>query len=134
MENRFELAHYFYDLISKVYTFDAQCTVFCSIAETLSDAFNDDPERALQIRKLLIEHGKGLVKSADLLRNSSNCDGEIRDRIVDIQKKIDLRNDLLMEEMIQIIKENDSRSESEIEAEINAEIDQNIFEYNHSIK
>lgn len=134
MENRLELAHYFYDLISKVYSLDAQCTVFCSIAETLSDAFNDDNEKALQIRKLLVAHGKGLVRYADSLRNNSNCDEKMRDRILAIQSKIDLRNDLLIEEMIKIISEYDPRPENEIEAELNDEIDKNIFDYNHSIK
>ena len=134
MESRIELAHYFVELISNVYALDAQCTVFCSIAETLSDAFNDDPERALQIRKLLIEHGKGLVRSAYSLRNNSNCDEKMRDRILAIQSKIDLRNNILIEEMIKIISEYDPRPENEIEAELNDEIDKNIFEYNHSIK
>lgn len=132
MESRIELAHFFVEMISKVYALDAQCEVYCRMAETMSDAFNDDHKKAIMLRKLFVQHGKGLVKSADSLRNNSNCDGEIRNRIADIQAKINLRNDLLIEEMIKIISETDSRSEIEIEEEIKAEIDKNIFDYTHN--
>lgn len=134
MNSRIELARFFVEMISKVYALDAQCEVYCRMAETMSDAFNEDPERALQIRKLLIEHGKGLVQSGDLLRHYPDCDCETQNRIADIQSKINLRNDLLVEEMVKIISETDPRPESEIEAELNDEIEKNIFEYNHSIK
>lgn len=134
MNSRLELAHYLCDLFSKVFALDAQCEVYCRMAETMSDAFNDDQKKAIQLRKLFVQHGKGLVRSADFLRNNTYCDGEIRDRIVDIQKKIDLRNDLLMEEIVKIISETDYRPESEIEAELNDEIEKTIFKYNLSTK
>ena len=129
MNSRIELAHFFVEMISKVYALDAQCEVYCRMAETMSDAFNEDEKKALQIRKLLVAHGRGLARSGDLLISNPDCDNEHRNRIKDIQSKINLRNDLLVEEMVKIISENDPRPESEIEEEMNTEIEKNIFDY-----
>ena len=77
MEHRLNLAHY-YKYLPFIFAFDAQCEVFCHMAETISDAFNDDEKKALQIRKLLVAHGRGLAQSGDLLISNPDCDNEHR--------------------------------------------------------
>ena len=128
-KGRFYVAQYLKESLPRVRDFDTQSRIFCKIVETMSDEFNDDPGKAIKIRMLFIQHGKGLKKNGDLLRLNPDYSDQALNRITDIQSKIQLYIDMLIEEMIRITVKTDPRPENEIEAEIEAEAEKNKFDY-----